>query len=149
MQIKFYITWNEIEQYVANICNKIGDKQYDCIVCPGRGAMIPTRLIAGKLGISNIKYINIRSYINNAKHDHITENIIDNLEEYSRILIVDDCISTGGTIENVQRLFHNSQVDVAVLLKNIVISDSDTLYYSEVFDQEKTWIVFPWEINDK
>jgi hypoxanthine phosphoribosyltransferase len=158
--LKFYITWDEIESYTKHISKKIhlANKEYDCIICAGRGAMIPSRMLSGLLGISEIHYVDYTTYVNTEKVKQLSKDKAQNIAKqleclsgYKRVLIVDDCISTGGTVLEIKSMLSQyvDEVDIAVLYINDNAPHIPNTYYSERFNQDAVWLVFPWEVNDK
>lgn len=157
--IKYYITWDSVVDYITHISKELEHIQYDCIVCAGRGAMIPSRLLSGSLNIPVIRYVEYSSYTDTTKtkqlsdeeKQELTNKIKQSVAGYKRVLLVDDCISTGGTVNDITSLLLDvvESVDIAVLFVNDNAPSIDNVYYCKRFDQDKIWLVFPWEVNDR
>lgn len=156
---KYYITWDNVEDYIKSISKKLEHKQYDCIVCAGRGAMVPSRLFSGILNIPVVKYIDYATYTDTTKtkqltdeeKQHLADKVKDLATGHKNVLLVDDCISTGGTVNDITSLLLNvvESVDIAVLFLNDKAPVIDNVYYYEQFKQDDIWLVFPWEVNDR
>jgi len=64
-----------------------------------------------------------------------------------KLLIVDDIIDTGLSLDSILQLFRNHVVDVTVatLFKRPSINMKDHIFVEE----SSEWIVFPWELLDE
>jgi len=141
-------TWEEIEESIFEIASKMLEEDYmpDVIVAILTGGLIPAKLLSDLLDIKTIRYIEIKFY----KGVRVTEMkpllkgiYIDNLEG-KKVLIVDDVVDTGTTLEVVEqivRFFNPLEVKTATLYVK-PWSRKYPNYYNIIIDK---WIIFPWD----
>ena len=115
---KLYLSWNDIERSVDELCIKIQESLLPINSIHGlaRGGYIPAVLISHKLNIP---------YSTTVLRD---------------TLVIDDICDSGKTLEKAPGLYH------AVLhYKPHTSSFVPTLWAKEMGDE---WIVYPWERSD-
>lgn len=114
-----------------------------------RGGLIPAAILAYMLDVRRIHTVRVQHYDNkNSRLEPGPQFIeetrpFDSLDIYTeRLLIVDDIIDTGETLEFVRRAAHDhaEEIKVAALY---VRSDQEHSadWYWKVEDE---WVVFPW-----
>lgn len=160
MNKKIYVTYEDIQRDTQELYNIIRNKtslnnNFDCIIGVARGGVIPATLLAYKLNIPTFKTIQIKSYDNNdnkipTNFSSGTLPLLDELNKYNNILIVDDLVDTGKTLQAFKMLYEYLK-DIVNLTTNIKFAclyykqSSEFIpdYYSSMVDDK--WIVFPWE----
>lgn len=156
MVSKKYVSWQDIENKCLSIVNLIRsyDTKYDCIVCAGRGGMIPSRIISEYLDIRNIYIYNIRSYTGIDQQGEIVSEKFDfSVLEGKNVLIVDDIYTTGHTLkficDTISNNVDNVFISTVTLYENAnqLAIDKKPNIFADTYDSVKDWIVFPWE-ND-
>jgi len=153
MKNKIIYTFNEIEQHIDDLVYKINkDKiKFSKIVTLTKGGLIPARLVAKALDIDEIYVMGIKLYTpqNTTRTEPIIYQRLDgDFKQYDKILIIDDIIDTGESVNyvkhyimNMEHKCHNIKIG-SVFYKKIskVIPD----YYGKIVDDNE-WVVFPWE----
>ncbi len=151
---KKFVSWKDIENMCLSIVNTIRTykTKYDCILCVGRGGMIPSRIISEYLDIRNIYIYNVRSYTDIDQRGKIISEPFDfNVLENKNVLIVDDVCTTGSTFNFISDSISNNVDNVfftTVSLyenSNELLIDGKPNIYAAIYDSVKDWIVFPWE----
>ena len=155
---KIYITWNTLLDDCKKICNNIikDVKYYDCIVSVGRGGMVLSRLIAEKLKIRQIHVFNIHSYVKNTSQEITTLPSFNlKLLDNKKILVVDDVVTTGKTLEYVcGKIIQEAKepmIETVTEYYNISVNNKPIIkpnYYAVEYNANNTWLVFPWEWLD-
>ena len=82
--MKKFISWDELDRLVDELCDMIPDNQYEGIYAIPRGGLIIGVMMSHKLGLP----------------------MIDRLQSYygKKFLIVDDIADTGVTLERYKKL---------------------------------------------
>lgn len=148
MNIKHHdITWETISSLACTLALQLEEKaDFDTIVCVGRGGMVPARLLSERLDIKDIQFCKCHSYIGVRKQAEMhIEDTLQNVEG-KNVLVVDDCLTSGKTINAVCKLLENknaTSVYVAVLYKNI--HTEYPVQFAAQYDADREWLVFPWE----
>ena len=157
-------TFQQINFLAEEVSRKIkkSDVKFDVIICLGRGAMIPSRLISEYTGIHDIEYINIKCYNQENKISAIDCERKDD-DFYSRldgrnILLVDDVFDSGTTINHILKEIAinvdmtKTKIHSAVLFQNDVkkldnLLQRSATYHGTNYSSTNQWIVFPWELS--
>jgi len=144
---KKYITWEKYNETIQGISEYFKDKEIDKIVGIYKGGLIPAIQIANILN----KPLDIVKFQRYNGNDRQAEYIYK-ATEGNKILIVDDIIDSGETIEKVLELFENKEMYLTALiiknkgferLRKIGLEKYHIPYYEP---DENGWIVFPWEV---
>ena len=144
--VRRVIEWDEFDELVSSIASQIPDEESPhAIVGLTRGGLVPavrlSHMYNAKLFCLNISLRD--GMVDDSEFDW------DLLEDYSRVLIVDDINDSGKTFNTVlDKCYHNliPGAKFCALLEKET-SSFKTAYSGEVINkgQEKDWIVFPWE----
>lgn len=142
---KIYLSWEQIHQDTIELGNRLLalHKQWTTLVAVTRGGLVPAGILSQMLDIKHIETINISSYsdeIMGKTQAHIIKAFKDQSQE---ILVIDDLIETGFTLEAVTSMLP---------LAHIACVYSKTTQNSLLHTPAKpmpanAWIVFPWEVN--
>ena len=122
--MKTFVSWDELENLVDELCDKIPEGVYEGIYAIPRGGLIIGVMMSHKLGLP----------------------LIDRLESYygKKFLIVDDIADTGGTLEKMKaEVYKNTHTATIHYHKQSSIEPS---YWVE--EKGDKWIVYPWERDD-
>ena len=122
-----YVSWNEIENTVQIISNKIlkSSKNFSTITTISRGGLIPSRLLADSLGIEKI---------------FVDQNIIS-----SDSLFVDDIFDSGKTFSDVlSKVPDSSNFTFATLFARRGVNYPEQLIYGDQ-TLDDSYLVFPWD----
>ena len=122
-----YVSWNEIENMVQIISNKISksSENFSSITTIGRGGLSPSRLLADSLDIIKI---------------FVDQNIIS-----SDSLFVDDIFDSGKTFSDViSKATDSSKLTFVTLFARRGVSYPEQLIYGEQ-TLDDSYLVFPWD----
>ena len=122
-----YVSWNEIENIVKIISNKIlkSSKKFSSISTVSRGGLIPSRLLADSLGIEKI---------------FVDQKIIS-----SDSLFVDDIFDSGKTFFDViLKVSDSSKFTFVTLFARRGMNFPEQLIYGEK-TLDNSYVVFPWD----
>jgi len=151
-RVKYEVpTWNKIYDSLLNQSQKIQKQteKIDLILGISKGGLIPARILADFLQVSEIITIQAKFYTGIAQtHDEpiIIQPLTVNLSG-KKILIVDDIADTGKSlkivIEHLESLGITEIKTATLYLNNRSVIKPD--FYEEITDK---WVVFPWEIKE-
>lgn len=142
------VSWQNIEIDCEILASNIqeADTPYNKILCVARGGLFVGGLLAEILGIRDVSVISTRHY-NHMKQLDTVEEITPpcRLPKDEKILLVDDLIDSGGTVEFILSEYQKTPMDVAVLYDKGG-GDIRPKYFVEKVDREE-WVTFPWEVR--
>lgn len=121
---KLFLTWEDIENDINILCNKLKDRKFQFITGLPRGGLIPAVLISHKLDITY-------------KSLNLSKAIIE-----GRYLLVDDVADSGETLVDKK---YDGYVKATLHYKKHSLIKPD--YYAREIPND-VWIVYPWE-NEK
>ena len=146
----FHVSWDQLHRDARALAWRLDGRgpgqggTWRAIVAITRGGMAPAMIVARELDIRIIDTISVRSY------DHQTQSephVIkapqaELMGDGEGILVVDDLVDSGRTLELVRRLFPKAHF-ATVYAKPKGRATVDT-YITEV--SQDTWIFFPWDM---
>ncbi|MCB6176756.1 xanthine phosphoribosyltransferase [Rhodobacter sp. Har01] len=146
----FHVSWDQIHRDARALAWRLDGKgpgeggAWRAVVAITRGGLVPAMIVARELDIRVIDTISVRSY----SHQSQTEARVikapqaDLMGDGTGILVVDDLVDSGKTLELVRRLYPAAQF-ATVYAKPLGKPQVDT-YVTEV--SQDTWIFFPWDM---
>ena len=146
----FHVSWDQIHRDARALAWRLDGKGPDeggawrAVVAITRGGLVPAMIVARELDIRVIDTISVKSY----SHQSQTEARVikapqpDLMGDGTGILVVDDLVDSGKTLELVRRLYPKAQF-ATVYAKPLGKPQVDT-YVTEV--SQDTWIFFPWDM---
>ncbi|MBE0454097.1 xanthine phosphoribosyltransferase [Roseovarius autotrophicus] len=144
----FHVSWDQIHRDARALAWRLQgvapEGGWRAVVAITRGGMAPAMIVARELDIRTVDTISVKSY----NHQTQTEprvikspdmGIVGNGEG---VLIVDDLVDTGRTLEVVRATMPRAHV-ATVYAKPMGRAQVDT-FVTEV--SQDTWIFFPWDM---
>ena len=145
----FHVSWDQIHRDSRALAWRLdghgpGDGAWKAVVAITRGGMAPAMIVARELDIRTVDTISVKSY------DHQDQTQAEVLKapdatmmgDGTGVLVVDDLVDTGKTLELVRRLYPNAHF-ATVYAKPSGRPMVDT-FITEV--SQDTWIFFPWDM---
>ena len=146
----FHISWDQIHRDARALAWRL-DKQgpledgaWKAVVAITRGGMAPAMIAARELDIRIVDTISVKSY----DHQNQSEAMVlkspdsDLMGDGTGILVIDDLVDSGRTLELVRELFPNAHF-ATVYAKPKGRPQVQT-FITEV--SQDTWIFFPWDM---
>ncbi len=144
---KIYYSYNEFRQDIKELASMLQDKRYDAILAVARGGLTIGHFLALALDKRELFALNSIYYNKNQKLDSIKLFNIPNLDSYKRVLIVDDIVDSGDTmeaiLERLNSLYPNKIFDVATIFYKKDAKIEPTYALKEANE----WIEFFWEVD--
>jgi hypothetical protein len=149
---KLHLTWEDIESMCNDIHAQVQSKgiKPDIIMGVSRGGLIPARILSSLFKNKNLSTIRVTFYTKpgvTKPYPRLAEDSAADVNGKT-LLIVDDVIETGKTLDLAKRHFNDKgakKIYIAVLLKK----DREMLlqpdFHSRMTDK---WVVYPWERFD-
>jgi xanthine phosphoribosyltransferase len=144
----FHVSWDQIHRDARALAWRLQGEApeggWRAVVAITRGGMAPAMIVARELDIRTVDTISVKSY----NHQEQTEPRIikspdmDIVGDGTGVLIVDDLVDTGRTLEVVRARMPRAHV-ATVYAKPMGRGQVDT-FITEV--SQDTWIFFPWDM---
>ncbi|MBV7409924.1 xanthine phosphoribosyltransferase [Maritimibacter sp. DP1N21-5] len=144
----FHVSWDQIHRDSRALAWRLSDitppDGWRAVVAITRGGLAPAMIIARELDIRTVDTISVKSYNHQTQSAPIVIKSPDMevIGEGDGVLVIDDLVDTGKTLEVVRNLMpkaHFATVYAKPMGKPMVES-----YITEV--SQDTWIFFPWDM---
>ncbi|MBZ0123267.1 MAG: xanthine phosphoribosyltransferase [Roseovarius sp.] len=144
----FHVSWDQLHRDARALAWRLQAETpaggWRAVVAITRGGMAPAMIVARELDIRTVDTISVKSY------DHQTQSAahiikspdMDVVGDGAGVLIVDDLVDTGRTLEVVRKVMPKARV-ATVYAKPKGRGMVDT-FVTEV--SQDTWIFFPWDM---
>jgi xanthine phosphoribosyltransferase len=146
----FHVSWDQIHRDSRALAWRL-DKQgpleggaWKAVVAITRGGMAPAMIVSRELDIRTVDTISVKSYNHQAQTEPKVIKAPDEamMGDGTGILVVDDLVDTGKTLELVRKLYPKAHF-ATVYAKPMGRGMVDT-FITEV--SQDTWIFFPWDM---
>ncbi|MDG1472915.1 xanthine phosphoribosyltransferase [Pseudosulfitobacter sp. SM2401] len=145
----FHISWDQMHRDSRALAWRLDgrgpdDGAWRAIVAITRGGMAPAMIIARELDVRTVDTISIKSYSHQDQSDAqvLKHPDADMMGDGTGILIIDDLVDSGKTLEVVRALYPNAHF-ATVYAKPKGEPQVDTFITGVSQD---TWIFFPWDM---
>ena len=145
----FHISWDQIHRDSRALAWRLDgagpdDGSWRAVVAITRGGMAPAMIVSRELDIRTVETISIKSYDHQSQSEAeiLKTPNSDLMGDGEGILIVDDLVDSGKTLEVVRNLYPNAHF-ATVYAKPLGRPQVDT-FITEV--SQDTWIFFPWDM---
>jgi hypoxanthine phosphoribosyltransferase len=144
------ISWTEFGRLVEKLVSKIesSNHTYDLVIGIARGGIPAALEVANRLNI-RIDFVNIKSYLNDRtkQKPRILSTLSEKIED-CRILIVDDIIDSGDTMDTILQWL-NQQKPKSIETTALFIKPWSKFIPTYKVETVNEWITFPWEDNEE
>jgi xanthine phosphoribosyltransferase len=144
----FHVSWDQLHRDARALAWRLEsagpEGGWRAVVAITRGGMAPAMIVARELNIRTVDTISVKSY----DHQSQTEAQVlkapdaELMGDGTGILIVDDLVDTGKTLDLVRRLYPGGHC-ATIYAKPQGRAMVDT-FITEV--SQDTWIFFPWDM---
>jgi len=146
----FHVSWDQLHRDARALAWRLDGHgpetggAWRAVVAVTRGGMAPAMIVARELDIRTVDTISIKSYDHQTRADPVVIKRPDMalVGDGGGVLIVDDLVDTGRTLEVVREIMPSAHV-ATVYSKPAGRAQVDT-FITEV--SQDTWIFFPWDM---
>ena len=144
----FHVSWDQLHRDARALAWRLqGNAPEDgwrAVVAITRGGMAPAMIVARELDIRMVDTISVKSYNHQTQSEPrvIKSPDMEIVGDGDGVLIVDDLVDTGKTLEVVRK--HMPKAHVATVYGKPMGRDMVDTYVTEV--SQDTWIFFPWDM---
>ncbi|MGO4854550.1 xanthine phosphoribosyltransferase [Phaeovulum sp. W22_SRMD_FR3] len=145
----FHVSWDQLHRDARALAWRLDGKgpnegQWKAVVGITRGGLVPAMIVSRELDIRVVDTISVKSYSHQDQREAVVTKSpqAELMGDGTGILIVDDLVDSGKTLELVRKLYPKAQF-ATVYAKPKGKPMVDT-YVTEV--SQDTWIFFPWDM---
>jgi xanthine phosphoribosyltransferase len=145
----FHVSWDQIHRDARALAWRLDGHGPDngnwrAVVAITRGGLVPAMIVSRELDIRVVDTISVQSYAHqNRGAAEVTKSPqADLMGDGTGILIVDDLVDTGKTLELVRNLYPKAHF--ATVYAKPSGRPMVNTYITEV--SQDTWIFFPWDM---
>ncbi|MBD3677036.1 MAG: xanthine phosphoribosyltransferase [Rhodobacteraceae bacterium] len=145
----FHVSWDQIHRDSRALAWRLDASgpesgEWRAVVAITRGGMAPAMIVARELDIRTVDTISVKSYDHQTQDEALVLKAPDAalMGDGEGILIVDDLVDSGKTLELVRKLYPKAHF-ATVYAKPKGRPMVDT-FITEV--SQDTWIFFPWDM---
>ena len=145
----FHVSWDQIHRDARALAWRLDgrgpdDGAWRAVVAITRGGMAPAMIVARELDIRTVDTISVKSYDHQDRAEArvLKSPDADMMGDGTGILVVDDLVDSGKTLELVRSLYPQAHF-ATVYAKPSGEPQVDTFITGVSQD---TWIFFPWDM---
>ena len=145
----FHVSWDQLHRDARALAWRLDGQGPDAggwkaVVAITRGGMAPAMIVARELGIRAVDTISVKSYDHQSQSEPriIKAPDMTLVGDGGGILVVDDLVDTGKTLEVVRGRMPKAHV--ATIYAKPMGKPQVHSYITEV--SQDTWIFFPWDM---
>jgi len=137
--------YNELENDILTLSEKIQSFKADAILAIARGGLIPAQLLAYHLNIRDLQSVQIQSYDKQTQRDTLSMLDTTELSHVSRVLIVDDIIDSGNTMAYLLLHVRKKYPHIEFKIASLYYKSTASIQPDFTCKEATQWINFFWE----
>jgi xanthine phosphoribosyltransferase len=140
-----YYEYNRFKNDIVSLEALCAPFQPDTVVAVARGGMTLAHALSMALNVRNLQSIRIESYDDDCQRDTVTIKGECDFGESNRVLIVDDIVDSGKTLNGLLEMLHLRYPHI--IFKSVSIYTKPTAVIQPDFSlyEATDWIEFFWE----
>ena len=144
---KLYYSYDMFKIDALELSFLCKDFTSDAILGIARGGLTLSHFMSQALSQRNVFTLNTISYDGRIQKDNVEVFNIPSLEKFRKVLIVDDIIDSGKTIEKVMTLLKNSYPNIEFKVASLFYKEEASVKPDFTINKADKWIDFFWEVD--
>ena len=144
---KIYYSYDMFKIDALELSFLCKDFTSDAILGIARGGLTLSHFMSQALSQRNVFTLNTISYDGRIQKDNVEVFNIPSLEKFRKVLIVDDIIDSGKTIEKVMTLLKNSYPNIEFKVASLFYKEDALVRPDFTIKKADKWIDFFWEVD--
>jgi xanthine phosphoribosyltransferase len=140
-----YYSYEEFEKDTKDLIAQMKNEKIDTILTLARGGMILAQCLAYGLDIRDVQTIKVEAYDKDKKRDNVLISSTCKLEDNSTVLIVDDIVDSGDSLQAVLGFLSQNTTNIKFLSASIFYKENACVQPDFKVKEAKEWIEFFWE----
>ncbi|MEA3373358.1 MAG: phosphoribosyltransferase family protein [Campylobacterota bacterium] len=137
--------YEAFEKDTKCLIEQVKPYQPDLIVAIARGGMMLGQVMGYGLGVRNVQTIHVESYDGDCQRDSVSVYGSCDLSNAKRVLIVDDIVDSGETLQAVLETLQRSSPDVQIKTAALFYKSTASVSPDFKVREATEWIGFFWE----
>jgi xanthine phosphoribosyltransferase len=146
---KLYYSYDLFKEDTQKLVNSCRDYEPDVLLAVARGGLTLAHLMAQALDMRNLYTLNSVHYEGELKLDTFNVFNIPDVSHAKRVLIIDDIVDSGETMEEILKILKDKFPDVEFKLATLFYKKTAVLQPDYTVREATQWIDFFWEIDVK
>ncbi len=144
---KYYYSYNEFIKDVKDLIKLIEPFKADTYLAIARGGLTLGHFIANATNSRRLFSLNSIHYEKDKKLDILDIFNIPNLDDAKRVLIIDDIIDSGETMQEILKVLKKLYPNIEFKVATIFYKKSASFKADFALKEAKEWIDFFWEVD--
>jgi len=144
---KYYYGYEEFKIDINQIASKVKNENFEAIIGIARGGLLLTQFLAIKLNLRDVFTINSILYDDMTKKESGAVFNIPDLSNYKKVLIADDIVDSGETIQNIVEILTTKFPSIEFKIASLFYKKTATIQPDFMEKEATTWIDFFWEVD--
>ena len=142
-----YYGYKTFENDTKKLIEQSREYQPDTIVAIARGGMMLGQLMGYGLSVRNVQSIHVESYDDEYQRESVTIFGDCDLKRSERILVVDDIVDSGKTLQAILKYFKKSAPHAIIKSASLFYKHSAVIQPDYTIHEATEWINFFWEAD--
>ncbi len=144
---KYYYGYEDFKVDVNHLALKLQNENFEAIIGVARGGLLLTQFLAIKLNLRDVFTINSILYDDMTKKENGTVFNIPDLSSYRKVVIADDIIDSGETIENIIKILSANFPNIEFKVASLFYKKTACVKPDFMEKEANGWIDFFWEVD--
>lgn len=146
---KLYYSYELFKKDTQVLVDKCRDFEPEILLAVARGGLTLAHLMAQAMDMRNLYTLNSIHYEGELKLDTFNVFNIPDVSHAKRVLIIDDIVDSGETMEEILKILKEKFPDVEFKLATLFYKKTAVLQPDYTVREATQWIDFFWEIDVK
>lgn len=146
---KLYYSYDLFREDTQKLTDKCRGYEPDVLLAVARGGLTLAHLMAQALDMRNLYTLNSVHYEGELKLDTFNVFNIPDVSHAKRVLIIDDIVDSGETMEEILRILKEKFPNVEFKLATLFYKKTAVLQPDYTVKEATQWIDFFWEVDVK
>ncbi|MGA1931098.1 phosphoribosyltransferase [Arcobacter sp. YIC-464] len=146
---KLYYSYELFKEDTQKLVDKCRDYEPEILLAVARGGLTLSHLMAQALDMRNLYSLNSIHYEGDLKLDTFNIFNIPDVSHAKRVLVVDDIVDSGETMQEILKLLNEKFPNVEFKLATLFYKKSAVLQPDYTVREANEWIDFFWEVDVK
>ncbi len=146
---KIYYSYDEFKDDLKKLLPLIKNENFDAILGVARGGLSISHMLAESLNLRACFSINSIHYEDTKKLNSIKIFNIPDLNEYKKVLIVDDIVDSGDTMVGILKVLREKYPNVKFKIASIFYKKIAQIKPDFYIKESEDWIEFFWSCDLK